>query len=120
MDALAKIEISFAALRDRLYVERIEETCKESAMILDGTHPELIFLTNLIEARKRRRLEVIEAQFEEQERQFSRVAKSDEQAIWSTWRVSTKANAQIYSFGALTQVILYSGWHGRVAPRHDG
>lgn len=96
MDALAKIEISFAALRDRLYVERIEETCRESAMILDGTHPELIFLTNLIEARRRRRMEVIEAQFEEQERQFSRVAKSDEQAIWSTWRVSPACGVKVF------------------------
>ncbi|PWN39705.1 hypothetical protein IE81DRAFT_326263, partial [Ceraceosorus guamensis] len=36
MEALTKIEISFAALRDRLYVERMEEVNKESEMILDG------------------------------------------------------------------------------------
>ncbi len=89
MDSLAKIEIGFALLRDRLYMERIEETCKESAMILDGTHPELIYLNNLIEARKKRRLELVDSTFDAQEQQFSRIAKADEQTIWSTWRVST-------------------------------
>lgn len=88
MEALAKIEISFALLRDRLYVERIEETCKEGSMILDGTHPELIYLTNLIEARRRKRSQLVDHWFEQQEMQFSRVARADEQNIWSSWRVS--------------------------------
>lgn len=36
MEALTKIEIGFAMLRDRLYVERIEEVGREGEMIYDG------------------------------------------------------------------------------------
>lgn len=36
MKALLSLEIKFAALRDRLYVERMEETAAEEEMILDG------------------------------------------------------------------------------------
>jgi hypothetical protein len=34
--ALFGLEIKFAALRDRLYVERMEETAAEEKMILNG------------------------------------------------------------------------------------
>jgi hypothetical protein len=34
--ALLALEIKFAALRDRLYVERLEEAAREEEMILDG------------------------------------------------------------------------------------
>jgi len=34
--ALFGLEIKFAALRDRLYVERMEETAAEEEMILNG------------------------------------------------------------------------------------
>ncbi|KDN45888.1 hypothetical protein K437DRAFT_256409 [Tilletiaria anomala UBC 951] len=88
MDALAKIEIGFAMLRDKLYMERVDETCKETAMILDGTHPELVYLSNIIEARRRKRQKLADTWFDQQEQQFSRVAKADEQAIWSNWRAS--------------------------------
>lgn len=36
MKALLSLEVKFAALRDRLYVERMEETAAEEAMILNG------------------------------------------------------------------------------------
>ena len=36
MKALFGLEIKFAALRDRLYVERMEETAAEEEMILNG------------------------------------------------------------------------------------
>lgn len=36
MQALLSLEVKFAALRDRLYVERMEETAAEEEMILDG------------------------------------------------------------------------------------
>jgi hypothetical protein len=37
--ALFGLEIKFAALRDRLYVERMEETAAEEEMILNGMSP---------------------------------------------------------------------------------
>lgn len=36
MKALLSLEVKFAALRDRLYVERMEETAAEEEMILNG------------------------------------------------------------------------------------
>lgn len=39
MKALFGLEIKFAALRDRLYVERMEETAAEEEMILNGMFP---------------------------------------------------------------------------------
>jgi hypothetical protein len=35
--ALLKIEIKFAALRDQLYVERMNEITKEEEMVMNGT-----------------------------------------------------------------------------------
>lgn len=36
MRALFALEVKFAALRDRLYVERLEEAAREEEMILNG------------------------------------------------------------------------------------
>ena len=36
MKALLSLEVKFAALRDCLYVERMEETAAEEEMILNG------------------------------------------------------------------------------------
>ncbi|PWN36050.1 uncharacterized protein FA14DRAFT_51305 [Meira miltonrushii] len=86
MEALTKIEIGFAVLRDKLYVERMDEISKESEMILEGTHPDLIYLTNFIEARRERRLKLVEMWFEEQQKQYERVAHTEEAATWNNWR----------------------------------
>lgn len=103
MEMLTKIEIGFAVLRDKLYVERMGEVNKESEMILDGkkkmvlfhvsdaligTHPDLIYLTNVIEARRERRLQLVERYFEQSQQQYDRVARVNESAAWSNWRVS--------------------------------
>ncbi|SPO29170.1 uncharacterized protein UTRI_06119 [Ustilago trichophora] len=88
MEALTKIEIGFAMLRDRLYVERLQEISKEGDMILDGTHPELLHLTKAIEMRRQRRTQLVEMWFEQQEQQYERVAKAEEFAAWSIWRSS--------------------------------
>ncbi len=77
MEALTKIEIGFAMLRDRLYVERLQEISKEGDMILDGTHPELLHLTKAIEMRRQRRTQLVEMWFEQQEQQYERVAKAE-------------------------------------------
>ena len=88
MEALTKIEIGFAMLRDRLYVERLQEISKEGEMILDGSHPELLHLTKAIEMRRQRRTQLVEMWFEQQEQQYERVAKAEEFAAWSIWRSS--------------------------------
>lgn len=86
MDALTKIEIGFARLRDQLYVERTEEVSKEGQMILDGTHPELIHITALIEARRQHRLRMAELWFEEDQRYYAKMAAAEEREAWLTWR----------------------------------
>lgn len=118
MEALTKIEIGFAVLRDKLYVERMEEVSKESEMIYKGesrrcvlarlleltrrlwtgTHPDLIHLTNLIELRRERRLKLVELWFEEQQKQYARVASSEEAAAWSHWRVSLRLDLSLRPF----------------------
>jgi hypothetical protein len=86
IDALTKIEIGFAVLRDKLYVERMEEISKEGEMILDGSHPDLIYLTNFIEARRERRLKLVDLWFAQQQKQYERVARVEEAATWNNWR----------------------------------
>lgn len=86
MDSLTKIEIGFALLRDKLYVERMGEVNREGEMILEGTHPDLIHLSNLIEVRRERKLKLVGKWFEQQEKQYERVAKSEEAAAWNNWR----------------------------------
>jgi hypothetical protein len=86
MAALTKIEIGFAHLRDKLYMERMEEVNKEGEMILDGTHPDLIHLSNLIENRREKKLKLVDKWFEQEEKQYERVAKAEEAAVWNNWR----------------------------------
>jgi hypothetical protein len=58
-----------------------------------GTHPELIHLTKLIEARRERRVRLGSAWFEHQQRQYERVGKAEEAMEWSAWRVSARTCA---------------------------
>ena len=44
LDALAGIELKFALLRERLYVEKMEDLASEEAMLVQGEFPSFIFL----------------------------------------------------------------------------
>lgn len=55
---------------------------------MPGTHPELIHLTALIEARRRHRLRMVEQLFEEEQRHFAKMAAAEEREAWMTWSVS--------------------------------
>ncbi len=50
MRALLALEVKFAALRDRLYIERMEEAAEEEEMILNGekTEDHAAWLSELI------------------------------------------------------------------------
>ncbi|KAG0225142.1 Sds3-like-domain-containing protein [Mortierella sp. GBAus27b] len=64
MDALAAlttIEVEFAALRDKMYEERMLELDKEVEMIKDGTHPELSTLMKEIEDKREQRIKIAKA-----------------------------------------------------------
>ncbi|KAK3817353.1 MAG: Sds3-like-domain-containing protein [Benniella sp.] len=61
LEALTTIEIEFAALRDKMYEERMLELDKEVEMINDGTHPELSTLMREIEEKREQRLRIAKA-----------------------------------------------------------
>jgi len=108
MEHLTKIEIQFAKLRDMLYVERMTEVEKDRIAIesgecpsicssfrlltksqfsLSGTHPELIHLTQLLELRRNKRLELAKAWLDGLESSYDRQYFSDEHAMWNQWQV---------------------------------
>ncbi|KAK0540081.1 hypothetical protein OC842_000655 [Tilletia horrida] len=86
MEALTRIEIQFAMLRDRLYVERMEEVCRETEMVLEGTHPELIRFTRAIDQLRERRLRLLDLELEKQVHHYEQVAEGEEQVIWNSYR----------------------------------
>ncbi|KAI1296389.1 hypothetical protein EDD11_007355 [Mortierella claussenii] len=61
LDALTRIEVGFASLRDKVYDERLLELEKEIEMINDGTHPELSTLMREIEEKREQRLRIAKA-----------------------------------------------------------
>ncbi|EPS40548.1 hypothetical protein H072_5592 [Dactylellina haptotyla CBS 200.50] len=82
---LATIEILFAQLRDKIVEERVAEIDKEIAMVQDGTHPELVLMSQAIETHKKEKLDkantLLGFQLEtaEQERMANRAA------IWAQY-----------------------------------
>ncbi|KAK6342847.1 hypothetical protein TWF718_008230 [Orbilia javanica] len=82
---LATIEILFAQLRDKIVEERVAEIDKEIAMLYDGTHPELILMSQSIEAHKREKIEKanILLGFQEQTAEVERIA--NRAAIWAQY-----------------------------------
>ncbi|KAE8233131.1 hypothetical protein CF326_g1826 [Tilletia indica] len=86
METLTRIEIQFAMLRDRLYVERMEEVCRETEMVLEGTHPELIRFTRAIDQVRERRLRLLDLELERQVNHYEQVAEGEEHVIWNSYR----------------------------------
>lgn len=86
VDLLTRIEIGYAMLRDRLYHERLEELEAESEMIHDGTHPELQLLYMIIDARRDRRLALLQNWLSAEEQERARWAKAEDAIAWVNWR----------------------------------
>ncbi|KAI8141959.1 Sds3-like-domain-containing protein [Fennellomyces sp. T-0311] len=61
LDALTKIEVEFARLRDKMYQEKMSELNEEALMIARGTHPELVTMMETIEKKKNKRIQTAEA-----------------------------------------------------------
>ncbi|KAF3919709.1 hypothetical protein ABW20_dc0106639 [Dactylellina cionopaga] len=84
-EELATIEILFAQLRDKIVEERVMEIDKEIAMVQDGTHPELVLMSQAIEAHKKEKLEkantLLSFQLETAERE--RIA--NRAALWAQY-----------------------------------
>ncbi|GAA5916692.1 hypothetical protein JCM6882_002269 [Rhodosporidiobolus microsporus] len=86
MEALTKIEIQFAQLRDVLYVERMEEVEKERTGIESGTHPELLHLTQLIELRRDNKLQLAKRWLDGLEQSYQLQFDHSEHALWNRWQ----------------------------------
>lgn len=85
MEALTKIEIEFAKLRDLLYIERLADIERERIGIETGTHPELIHLTHLIELRRNRKLELAKKWLDGLEGAYRIQYDEREHANWHHW-----------------------------------
>jgi hypothetical protein len=103
LDALALIELKFALLRERLYVEKMEELVEEEGMVVNGanlplciyllscvcaeTHPELLHLQLELSTRRDKRLELA-ARRPAVEGSSVRVKRRDDQnGVWESWKV---------------------------------
>ncbi|KAG7095559.1 hypothetical protein E1B28_006296 [Marasmius oreades] len=88
LDMLATIELSFALVREKLYVEKMTSLAWEESLVEDGTHPELIYLQNELSRRKDKRLQLAARKRSFEFSNISRKRKLDEDAIWSWWKLS--------------------------------
>ncbi|GAA6002386.1 hypothetical protein JCM10207_001093 [Rhodosporidiobolus poonsookiae] len=86
MEALTKIEIQFAQLRDVLYIERMQEIEKERIGIENGSHPELLHLTQLIELRRDNKLQLAKRWLDGLERSYQLQYDHGEHALWNRWQ----------------------------------
>lgn len=86
LEQLTRIELGFVMLRQRLYVERLEELERESDMIQQGTHPEIQMLHTLIDARKEKRLGYLQEWLRNNQREHELRASAEEKIAWVNWR----------------------------------
>ncbi|KAJ9109862.1 hypothetical protein QFC19_001841 [Naganishia cerealis] len=86
--ALLKIEIKFAALRDQLYIERMNEITKEEEMVVNGTHRSLVYLHNILEARHDNLLRLADLRQKEFEIEAVKVRDYDKKMCFSWWNDS--------------------------------
>jgi hypothetical protein len=87
LDILAGMEVKFAILRERIYIDKMEEIAAEEAMILNGTHPELLHFLTTLSQRKERRTKLASLRRDRDKEWIHKKRKADEDAIWSWWRV---------------------------------
>lgn len=88
LDVLATIELKFALLRERVYVEKMETLAWEEALVNDGSHPELIHLQKELRKRRDKRLELASRKRTYETVNVTKRRRVDEEATWSWWKVA--------------------------------
>ena len=88
MRSLFVLELKFAALRDKLYLERMEEAAAEEEMVLNGTHPALTHLHKILAERREKLHEVAAQRHQESLAELVRAREADKAHVWSWWTVS--------------------------------
>ena len=105
LDVLATIELKFALLRERVYVEKMEGLAWEEKLVndgwclvpalyqhtitdcLQGTHPELIHIQKELLKRRDKRLELASCKREYELVNVAKTRRVNEESIWSWWKV---------------------------------
>lgn len=86
-EAMFSLERKFAELRDRLYIERMEEAAEEEEMVLNGTHPALQLLHKELAHRRERLHEMASRRHVQVIAELKRVRQAGQEAVWSWWTV---------------------------------
>jgi len=106
LDALATIELKFALLRERVYVEKMEALAWEEALVENGTwrprqvcrcvpvlsfspgsHPELLHLHSELSRRRDKRIELAARRRSYEIANVLKRRRTEESAVWSWWMV---------------------------------
>ncbi|CDO72105.1 hypothetical protein BN946_scf184962.g48 [Trametes cinnabarina] len=94
LDELAAIELKFALLRERLYVEKMDTLAWEEGLIADGTHPELLHLHAELSKRRDKCLELASRRRDYEVANVTKRRKLDEEGVWSWWKVDARDELQ--------------------------
>lgn len=104
LDVLAAIELKFAMLRERVYIEKMEGLAWEEGLIWDGEglfiltgprndlgtigiHPELHYLLDELTKRRDKRLTLAERKRAYEMEALERRRKDEESWVWDIWEV---------------------------------
>jgi len=105
LDVLASIELKFALLRERVYVEKMETLAWEEAMIqacmlsfafllllmltpwFSAVHPEMQYLQQEMIKRRDKRLELASRKRSYEVANATKRRRADEDGVWSWWKV---------------------------------
>ncbi|KZS88605.1 hypothetical protein SISNIDRAFT_258049 [Sistotremastrum niveocremeum HHB9708] len=86
LDVLTAIEIKFAELRERLYLEKMEDLQVEEELVLKNIHPEMIHLQNELEKRRERRKELADKKRKYEEEAVELKRRVDGNGILAWWK----------------------------------
>lgn len=87
LDVLAAIELKYALLREAVYLERMEGLGWEEALVMGGTHPELLHIQRELAARRDRRIELATRKRSFEATDAERKRGVGESGVWSWWKV---------------------------------
>ena len=119
LDVLATIELKFALLREKLYVEKMEALAWEEALVANGAysqpivcahfrarfflsslrpgiHPELIHLDGELSKRRDKRLELASRRRTYEVNDAMKRKRAAENAVWSWWKVLLSSNPRTF------------------------
>lgn len=85
LEAMVKIEIMFAQVRDRLYVERMADVHRETAAIQQGSHPELNEYCQMLERKRDARLSLAHKIFNLKEIELNNKREAATSSVWTKW-----------------------------------